>query len=215
MSSTGENPRPTARPSRLQMGVKTIGFMFLITLLFIAVLSVVYLLTRQTIRANEARFLKRAVIAAAGLRVGKDAAEVDRVFQQRVREKSGPSGAAYYEILPEGGGEPVGYVLVATGAGLWGKIVATVGMKPDLSTLTGVEFIEQQETPGLGARISEPWFTSQFSGKRGPFRTVPEGEQAGEQEFQAVTGATITSSAVLKIVNGSLANAPQIIENGK
>ena len=234
MSSTGENTSGApgaagapsavgttsttgapARPSRLRLGVKTIGFMFVVTLVFIAALSVVYLLTRDTIRANETRFLKRAVLAAAGVPLGEDPTQVDRIFEERVREKTAPSGTVYYEILAEGGSEPAGYVLISTGPGLWGKIVATVGIGADLQTLTGLEFIEQQETPGLGARISEPWFISQFAGKRGPFRTVPEGEQAGEQEFQAVTGATITSNAVLRIVNGSLADAPQVIENGK
>ena len=214
MSSTGESAAP-ARPSRLQLGLRTIAFMFAVTLFFVAILAVVYLLTRDTIRANEARFLKRAVLAAAGVQLGEDPAQVDRLFEERVRERTAANGTVYYEILAGDGGESEGYVLVTTGAGLWGKIVATVGVESDLSTLTGVEFIDQQETPGLGARISEPWFTGQFAGKRGPFRTVPEGEEAGEQEFQAVTGATITTNAVLRIVNGSLANAPQLIEEGK
>lgn len=214
MSAASEEKRSgvvTSRPSRLQTGLKTIGFMVLVTLGFISMLSVVYLLTRQTIRANETRFLRRAVLSAAGVELPEDPAEIDRIFSERVAEKQGQSGAPYYEIRAAGGGQTEGYVVITSGVGLWGEIVAAVGLKSDLQTLSGIEFIDQQETPGLGARISESWFVNQFRDRRGPFRTVPEGEQAGEGEFQAVTGATITSTAVLKILNGALENAPQIV----
>ena len=83
--------------------------------------------------------------------------------------------------------------------------------------MLGLDFVKQNETPGLGARISESWFKEQFRGKRGPFRLVPEGVESGENEFQAITGATSTSNAVLDLLNRSIdEDLPRIAaERGK
>ncbi|MBR3335363.1 MAG: FMN-binding protein, partial [Clostridia bacterium] len=50
------------------------------------------------------------------------------------------------------------------------------------------------ETAGLGQRASEEAFTSQFIGKSAPFTY-------GEDGIEALSGATITSDAVLKAIN--------------
>ncbi len=57
------------------------------------------------------------------------------------------------------------------------------------------------ETEGLGKRCSEKEFTAQFIGKEGPFAY-------GENGIDAVTGATITSNAVLKALNGVIPGEP-------
>jgi Na+-transporting NADH:ubiquinone oxidoreductase subunit C len=85
-------------------------------------------------------------------------------------------------------------------------------VEKDLKTLTGIEFIKQNETPGLGGRITESWFKEQFRGKRWPLTVVPEGDPAGDQEFQAITGATNTTNAVRDILNNRLAGAGEAIE---
>jgi Na+-transporting NADH:ubiquinone oxidoreductase subunit C len=95
---------------------------------------------------------------------------------------------------------------------LWGEIESVVGVEKDLKTLTGIEFIEQNETPGLGGRITEGWFKEQFRGKRWPLEVVPEGEPAGDQEFQAITGATNTTNGVKGILNDRLSKAERAIE---
>jgi len=97
-----------------------------------------------------------------------------------------------------------GYVVFAGGPGLWGEIEAVIGFTETRDKLTGVEFIKQNETPGLGARIAEEWFKEQFRGKMGPFVLVPESTAEGEKELDAITGATRTSNFVLEIINQSL-----------
>ena len=44
-----------------------------------------------------------------------------------------------------------------------GKIDAVIGIKRDFKELTGISFTANNETPGLGARITEKWFCEQFS----------------------------------------------------
>ena len=80
-----------------------------------------------------------------------------------------------------------------------------VGFEENMSKLSGVAIVSQNETPGLGARIEEPWFTAQFAGKQGPFRLVEEGTAAAPDEIDAITGATRTSESFRNIMNRILA----------
>jgi len=75
-------------------------------------------------------------------------------------------------------------------------------LKPDLETIVGLEVLDHQETPGLGARITEDEFLQQFNGKvvRPELLVVKE---AGDDKnkVDAITGATRTSNAVQGIIN--------------
>jgi len=201
------------KPNKLRRSLFTIFFMFAVTLVFIAVLSLIYVLTQDTIRLNESLVLKRAVLYVAGLEVPQSGIEADALYQERVVEVKGEEGEVlYYEIRSPSGEELQSYVVPVPGAGLWGEIESVVGVEKDLKTLTGIEFIKQNETPGLGGRITESWFKEQFRGKRWPLSVVPEGDPAGDQEFQAITGATNTVNGVRDILNNRLARAEQAIE---
>ncbi len=199
------------KPNKLRRSLFTIFFMFAVTLVFIAVLSLIYVLTRDTIRLNESLVVKRAVLYVAGLEVPQTGIEADALYQKRVVEVKKEGEVLYYEILSPSG-ELQSYVVPVLGAGLWGEIESVVGVEKDLKTLTGIEFIKQNETPGLGGRITESWFKEQFRGKRWPLSTVPEGDPAGDQEFQAITGATNTTNGIRDILNNRLARAEQAIQ---
>jgi Na+-transporting NADH:ubiquinone oxidoreductase subunit C len=182
----------------------TVWFMLATTVVVVSAVSGAYLLTEARVRLNEALYLKRAVLAAAGLDVPAAAAEVEALYGRRVVD--GPGAPGTYAVRGEDG-QPAGVVVMERGAGLWGTIRAAVGFDLDGSRLTGIEFVEQNETPGLGARIGEAWFRQQFRGRQPPLGRVPEGTAARTNEFDAITGATITSAAVEGIVNRSAARA--------
>ena len=191
------------KANKLRRSLFTIFFMFSVTFVFISVLSLIYVLTRDTIRLNESLVVKRAVLYVAGLEVPQSGIEADTLYQERVREvKDGQGTVLYYEILDAPGGSIQSYALPVPGAGLWGEIGSVVGVEKDLKTLTGIEFIKQNETPGLGGRITEGWFKEQFRGKRWPLEVVPEG----------ITGATNTTNGVKGILNDRLATAEEAIE---
>ena len=201
------------KTNKLKRSLFTIFFMFAVTFVFIAVLSLIYVLTQDTIRLNESLVVKRAVLYVAGLEVSQSGTEADALYQERVNEVTDEDEEVlYYEILAPSGGQLQSYVVPVLGAGLWGEIESVVGVEKDLKTLTGIEFIKQNETPGLGGRITESWFKEQFRGKRWPLSVVPEGNPAGDQEFQAITGATNTTNAVRDILNSRLAKAEEAIE---
>jgi Na+-transporting NADH:ubiquinone oxidoreductase subunit C len=177
-----------------------VGFMFVITLVFISVTTVIYTLTRDTIELNETILRKRSILYAAGVEVPQNPREVDQVYTRRV-EEARTGEVTYYRVSALDTDQVESYVVIVQGSGLWGTITAAVGFQEDLRELAGIEIIDQNETPGLGARIDEPWFKRQFRGKRPPLSTVPEDARAEQQEFQAITGATYSSNAIRTIIN--------------
>jgi len=182
-----------------------IFFMAAITVVFISVVSWFYLSTEDLVLLNETLFLKRAVLYAADIEAPDDGYALEELFQRRVRESEG-SDPLYFRILDEQGNTQ-GLVLFTIGAGLWGEINAVLGFDPAGETMTGLEFTKQNETPGLGARITEAWFKEQFRGKKGPFVMVPEGTAAAANELDSITGATRTSQSVLGIINNAVRTA--------
>jgi len=90
--------------------------------------------------------------------------------------------------------EAVGYTATVTVTGYGGPIEITIGMD-ETGALTGLNVggTKFAETAGLGARAKEPEFTGQFVGKRTPVTL--------NQDVDAISGATITSTAVTKGVN--------------
>jgi Na+-transporting NADH:ubiquinone oxidoreductase subunit C len=187
-------------------------FMLAITVIFIGVVSGIFLATRDLVRLNESLFLKKSVLFSADIALPEKGAEIDALYRTRVREVKGPDEAVrYFEILDERGAEVTGYTVFAYGPGLWGEIGAVLGFDKSLEKLTGIDFIKQNETPGLGARIMEDWFREQFRGRKGPFVLVPEGTAEGENELDAITGASYTSSFVLSLVNSSVAEVNNLV----
>jgi Na+-transporting NADH:ubiquinone oxidoreductase subunit C len=186
-------------------------FMALLTVVFITGVSGIYLSTKERVELNETIVQKKAVLYAAGIEYPEgNPAEVNEIYSSRVSEVGGDGRPAYYRIeLPNG---DTGYGVYVEGPGLWGQIVTIFGFRSDLETITGMEVVQQSETPGLGARINEPWFKEQFRGKEPPFRFVPEGTASGEEELDAITGATKTTNAMEAIANRAAEAAEDVIE---
>ena len=92
-----------------------------------------------------------------------------------------------------------GWVVMVTPSGFGGEIEMAVGIGTD-GAVTGVSIVQMSETSGLGANASRESFRSQFIGKSG---SVALSKQGGE--IDALTGATVTSTAVTRGVNAALA----------
>lgn len=181
-----------------------VWFTMVVTMVFIAATSAVYSTTKEKIKQNEnLRFIK-SVLLAAGIPVPAQPSDAEKLFSERVKEiKDNGGKTKYFVIYGKDRSTVSSYVLVRNGAGLWGTITATVGVSGDLKSFAGFEIVDQNETPGLGARITEQWFMDQFKGKKSPLAAVPEGTSAGENQFQAITGATYSTNAVRDLMNGA------------
>lgn len=180
-------------------------FMLIVTVVCIVITSGIHLSTQDRVEANEQLFLRTTVLDAAGIMHSDDFREITDLFEKKVRERD-----SYYMVTLDSG--EVRYVIPIQGPGLWGTIALMVGFEQDLKTLSGVGILSQNETPGLGARIEEPWYLEQFRGKVGPFTLVPEGVAGAINEIDAITGATRTSDAMLSIMNRVVVDSPKIVK---
>ncbi len=203
-----------AKVSKAKQRLFTVLFMFTVSAFFIGILSFVYLFTKSTVVRNESLFLKKSVLYTAQIKVSDSPVEIEKVYKEKVEEiKDAAGNIQYYSVVADSGATVA--VFQSSGQGLWGVIKGHVGLKSDLETIAGIDFTVQTETPGLGARITEQWFKEQFRGKKGELKRVPEGTKSGnENEFDAITGATVTSKAVESMINKTVKNAPAVAGKG-
>lgn len=201
--------------ARLKEGLRTTGFMFGLTLVVIACVSALQLATAERVNRNAALFLQRAVMEVAGVPVPKDPVAVGDWFRQAVDAE--PAAApTRFRVRDAETGAVRAMVYTRQGRGLWGLITAVVGIDPAKRTFRQIRFLDQNETPGLGARITEAWFMGQIEGKTGPFVLKPEGTRSSAPtEIDGLTGATITSAAVRDMLNGVLLAAEKEKEAAK
>ena len=103
----------------------------------------------------------------------------------------------------------VGWAFNASGSGFADKIELGVAVDEDFQKITGFDILASNETPGFGDRIKLPKWRSQFDGAPSEeLQLVKIGEaEKIDSEIVAISGATVSSEAVVKIINDFL---PQI-----
>lgn len=103
-------------------------------------------------------------------------------------------------------GECVGWSFSATGPGWAEKIELVVAVDKDFKKLAGFDCLVNNETPGFGARIKLPYYRDQFVGAPAEeLKLVSTGDvEKIDSEIVAITGATVSSEAVVDIINNSL-----------
>lgn len=101
------------------------------------------------------------------------------------------------------GSNIVGYTVKTVPKGYGGKIELIVGLSAD-GKVTGINIGSMSETPGLGSKAADPAFKDQFVGKPTSELSLVKGSVSGEEQIQAISGATITSTAVTTGVNAAI-----------
>lgn len=105
------------------------------------------------------------------------------------------------------GGKTIGYAVTASPAGYGGPIQMIVGVDLEFKIIA-VSLVSMSETPGYGARAeSETWFFEQFSGKVLPLNY-------GDGALDALSGATVTSDAVIEGVRDAVKRAIDYVTGG-
>ncbi|RFC53452.1 NADH:ubiquinone reductase (Na(+)-transporting) subunit C [Brumimicrobium aurantiacum] len=103
------------------------------------------------------------------------------------------------------------FVLPVVGKGLWGPIWGFVALADDYETIVGTSFDHKGETPGLGAEIAQSFFEDRYidekiaiNGSFTPISVVQNGSGFEDQKVDGITGGTITSKGVEKMVNETM-----------
>lgn len=183
-------------------------FSFVVTFAFLVPLALANEFTKPAVAKNALFARRKAVLDAMGIPyAGKD--EAIARYEELVSEIAGETPA--FSAVVDG---KETLAVQWTGAGLWGPIGIVLAADPEGSEIRGVAVVDQNETPGLGGRITEAWFLSQFRGERvgaGGIRARTGSETSGKadpdpdnSEIDGITGASRTSEGFANTVNGAL-----------
>lgn len=194
--------------------IYTVVFSFLVTFVFVLVLAVANEGTAEQVRLVQQTREAVAILSAFNIDFTEDNAL--EIYEEDLQREELSDGTILFRYTgPDG--EVVGKRF--TGSGLWGEIQGVLAVRADFSQIVGLQIVSHNETPGLGGRIDETWFTEQFRGERIPedlaiTRTPNPGD--GDEDnsngmFDAVTGASRTSDAIEQIVTEELQTLQSLV----
>jgi electron transport complex protein RnfG len=176
----------------------------LITLTLIAagagmLLSLVESATREPIATQ--RSLQQQKAIAAVLPEFNNHPDQDVISLEIGQDKKGqPIMRRFFRASLEG--KPVGVAFKVTALdGYSGNIDIMVGLDNN-DQISGIEILAHTETPGLGSKITEPWFKNIFrqrSLENTDWRVKKDGG-----DIDQITGATISPRAVVNAIRSGL-----------
>ena len=176
------------------------------TLVLGFLLGLVYEITKQPIadaNAAAAQEAYKAVFADADSFEALDGFDKNAATEEVI--------AAGYEdsiddvqVAKDASGSEIGYVVTVTAKdGSQSTITFSVGIQND-GTVNAYSVTSISETPGLGMKVEDEDFYSQFQGKLVDTFSVVKNTPAADNEIEAISGATISSRAVTNGVNAAL-----------
>ncbi len=175
--------------------IKDALILFAITVVAGLLLGVVYDVTKEPI----AQWLGVEVSFAEGewdgLLAGLDSGRYDIMV----------NGVDIDEVMyaMDGDGNLAGYVITVTDhEGYGGDIQFSMGVTLD-GTLNGISILSISETAGLGMKAGDV-LVPQFENKKAEQFSYTKQGAANENEIDAISGATITTNAIVNGVNAGL-----------
>ncbi|MDY0152914.1 MAG: FMN-binding protein [Candidatus Cloacimonas sp.] len=176
----------------IQLGLILLAFCVVAT----ALLAYVNTLTKPKI---EAILIEEAQAAREGLIPNADFEEVNAAI-------------TYYIARDKATKEVIGYTFTAEKIGYNG-LVKTMAAVDKNFQLINIKIVQQTETPGLGTNSTKPAFTDQFKGKNAEQLIVDKDGGVPPNMIKALTGATITSRAVVSSLKEQILLLQQDIQN--
>jgi len=103
-------------------------------------------------------------------------------------------------------GECVGWSFNAAGSGFQDKIELVVAVDKDFEKLAGFDVLASNETPYIGDQIKNDYYRDQFKGAPAEeLKLIQSGDpEKIDAEIVAISGATVSSEAVVEIINNFL-----------
>ncbi len=206
-------------PAALTPNKSTPAWRLLLTLALAGAMSgwlvvSVYKLTLPAVQKHAAEQLRAAVHE-----VLKAPARWDTLYLVNDALSRTPPGKADLADIPkafvglDAAGKRVGVAITASEPGFQQLLTLMIGFDPQSGTLIGFKVLDQKETPGLGDKIErDSAFRGQFTGRLVPLRGVRDRAGKPPSEVQTITGATISSRAVIRIINNAVARWRPLID---
>ena len=205
--------------------IKDALILFAITIIAAFALGAVYEITKDPIKEAEAKTkteAAKAVFAEMKETAETSQEEVDKAqalvdSNNKNKEFDTITIDEVLQALDENGNKIGDIITVTSKKGYGGQITIIMGVADD-ETLKGIEFLSISETPGLGmkAKDDDPDkdgdFKDQFKGVQpGSYKLTKRNiNMSGTTEIDAISSATITTSAVTNMLNAGLLVAGSI-----
>ena len=153
--------------------------------------------TTPKILKNKELKIKSSILAVLSIEYSKN--EISETFAQNIEVIKKDNTVFYRSKNNE-------IVFEFSGSGLWGPISGVIALNPDLKTIKGIKITHQEETPGLGGRISEKEFLDGFKDKNifQKSLAIVKGKASKDYEVDGITGATMTCKAFEDIINKNI-----------
>ncbi len=196
--------------------IKDAMILFAITLVAGLLLGVVYDVTKAPIAAQKEKAKTEAcqnVFAEAASFEAYEGFTAEAA--STVLTEAGITGADIDEVMTakDASGTVIGYVLtVSSHEGYGGDIQFTMGLTNE-GILNGISLLAIAETPGLGMK-AEDVIVPQFVNKQATSFSVTKTGATDDSQIDAISGATITSDAIVNGVNGGLAYFQNVLKGG-
>ena len=196
--------------------IKDAMILFAITLVAGLLLGVVYDITKEPIAAQKEKVKTEACQNVFSEAAGFEAQEdLDVEAASTVLAEAGITGADIDEVMyaKDASGSVIGYVITVTDhEGYGGDIQFSMGVTNE-GVLNGISLLSISETAGLGMKAGDV-LVPQFADKQVErFYTTKTGS-TNDSEIDAISGATITTDAVVNGVNGGLAYYQNVLKGG-
>lgn len=192
---------------------KEASSMKLITTLSVAgfisglILVSVYLFTKPYIAENRARALEQAIFEVLPGTAHFDVLTWNGTALVQADSQSTGGETIYFgrDSLEQF----TGIAIPGEESGYQDIISALFGYDPDDKIIIGLKILESKETPGLGDKILfDPDFTSNFTklSVEPEITVVKKGSKNKPSEIEAITGATISSKAIGRLLQDAVAD---------
>ncbi len=187
--------------------IMMIVFVLILGTILASILVGVDAFTEPKIAKNEKIKELSTILNTFGIEFSEDT--IEKAFSDNIETISFPNISVYRVASGE-------LAFPFEGSGFQGPIIGIVVMDPDLKTINGVGIKYQEETPGLGSRISEKEFLDSFMGKKfdPELVLVGAGKSVEKSEVDGITGATMSSVALIKVINGDYKTFYSNLEGG-
>jgi len=167
--------------------------LLIVCLVSALLLSLTYEVAKPKIDIQEKRILNNKLIEVLDANNFVKLSEEDPVLFA----KMSPSVEEVYLAKQSAKAETTGSIFLLSKPGYSGDIKFLVGISE--GKVTAINIFTQTETPGLGTRIEEETFLSQF-----------KDQPVNQDKYDTITGATISSSTVIKTM---VENIKRLTEN--
>ena len=194
--------------------LKEAAILFAITLLAGLVLGFVYELTKAPIRLQEEKAIQEACrkVFAQGTDFEATSYSTSAVLTAELDEIGVEIGTVYDAV--DASGSHLGYVVeTTTSEGYAGEITLYMGVTDD-GTLNGISILAIGETPGLGMRAEEV-LVPQFENVPVTIFTYTKSGSMSDSEIDAISGATVTTKAVVNAINGGIKAVTEELKGGQ